>query len=81
MVNFLKKKGLLPGDGKVVKPVILKEFDMQPRGAGASAHASQWHRSEYTMLGSHYLVYFQLIEGNVIFLSVLFRNNMTSHVK
>ena len=69
MVNLLKKKGFLPGDGKVVKPVILKEFDMQPRGSGASAHASQWHRSEYTMLGSHYLVYFQLIKGNVIFLS------------
>ena len=72
-VNFLKK-GLLPGDGKVVKPVILKEFDMQPRGTGASAHASQWHRSEYTMLGTHYFVYFQLIEGNVILLPF----NMTS---
>ena len=39
---------------------------MQSRGTGSSAHGGQWRRNEYTMFGSHYLVYFKLTEGNVI---------------
>ena len=58
-------QGLLPSAGSIVKPVVLKEFDMQPRGTGSSAKDDEWKRSRYTMSGSHYLVYFQLTEGMV----------------